>query len=218
MKIIPRLPRHGVPQQFKTTGRPRSGAWKFETGSRLLGVECGDTSALLSYALVHLVNFPKFTAGWWCGRMARSSRDGCGSRAAGGRSLWTLLLVRGPSTMSCGTNGGFALTHTARVQRTSGGTFTAAEVRSLVEAFTYFCWLCAEARCGPVLPVGFDGQDRAVWSRWNPTRTEPHHRRLRRPQARQPLARAADDGGRARLRTRRLNRPLIWCRRHGRGR
>jgi hypothetical protein len=69
-------------------------------------------------------------------------------------------------------NGGFGLTHTARVQRTSGGTFTAVEVNTLVEAFTYFCWLCAEARCGPFLPVGFDGQDSAVWSRWNPTRTE----------------------------------------------
>jgi hypothetical protein len=68
--------------------------------------------------------------------------------------------------------GGFGLTHTARVERKSGGIFNPAEVKGLVEAFTYFCRLCAEARCGPLLPVGFDDQDRAVWSRWNPTRTE----------------------------------------------
>ena len=58
------------------------------------------------------------------------------------------------------------------MQRTSGGTFIAAELNTFVEAFTYLCWLCAEARCGPLLPVGFDGQGSAVWSQWNPTRTE----------------------------------------------
>ncbi len=98
-------------------------------------------------------------------RQSRTTRGGPRSALQGFETGSQLLGVEKE-------NGGFGLTHTARVQRTSGGTFTAAKVNTLVEAFTYFCWLCAEARCGPLLPVGFDGQDSAVWSRWNPTRTE----------------------------------------------
>jgi hypothetical protein len=69
-------------------------------------------------------------------------------------------------------NRGFGLTHTARVQRTSGELFTVKELVTLVEAFTFFCWLCTETRCGPLLPVGFDSRGNAAWSRWSPTRTE----------------------------------------------
>lgn len=69
-------------------------------------------------------------------------------------------------------SGGFALTHTARVEQPSGGPCTVAALTELVEAFTFFCWLCTESRCGPILPVGLDDQEHAVWSRWNPTVTE----------------------------------------------
>jgi hypothetical protein len=45
---------------------------------------------------------------------------------------------------------------------------------AIVEAFTYFCWLCAETRCGPVLPVGYDDTGTAVWARWDAPWIEPY--------------------------------------------
>jgi hypothetical protein len=173
VKIAPLTPPRMVPRQSKTTrGGPRSAPQGFETGSQLLGIECGDAFGSLSHALLHVANFPKLHGpyvAWPDGSIVPGRL-----RFEGGG--WTIVAdpVPGTGTLhdELQKNGGFGLTHTARVQRTSGGTFTAPEVKTLVEAFTYFCWLCAEARCGPLLPVGFDGHDNAVWSRWNPTRTE----------------------------------------------
>jgi hypothetical protein len=106
VEIIPRLPQHRVPKQFKTTGGgPRSGFCKFETGTPLLSVECGDTSALLSYALIHLVNFPKLHGRmvvWPDGSMVPGRL-----RFEGGG--WTIVVDpvpgRGVCTMNCGTTG-----------------------------------------------------------------------------------------------------------------
>ena len=69
--------------------------------------------------------------------------------------------------------GGFAITHVARVERPSGGTFSVGELEEFTEAFSHFWRLCAEARCGPAFPVGFDTQGHPAWSRWHPTGTEP---------------------------------------------
>jgi hypothetical protein len=173
VNLVPQIPTCLVPPQAKTTrGGSRSASQRFETDTHLLDVECGDASVPLSYALLHIANFPKLhgpSVKWPDGTMAPGRL-----RFEGGG--WTILMDRVPGTWTLHdelkANGGFGLTHTARVQRTSGKTFTAAELKSFVEAFNYFCWLCAETRCGPVFPVGFDSQDSAVWSRWNPTRTE----------------------------------------------
>ena len=171
--ITPRIPKHRVPPQSKTAHRGRQVAPpSFETSTHLLDFTCGHSSPPLSSAVLHVANFPRLhgrPVAWPDGSMraARLLFEGGG---------WTILLdeVQGAQELvkDLKENGGFALTHTARVKRTSGETFTPAELWGLVEAFTYFCWLCAEARCGPMLPVGFDNHDRAVWSRWHPSRTE----------------------------------------------
>lgn len=171
--ITPRTPRQSVPRQAKTTrGGPRTAATSFETGSHLLNYECGDGAAGLSHGLLHVANFPRLhgrPVAWPDGSVdpGRLLFEGGG---------WTITLD--PVQHIAGlekelkADGGFALTHTAKVERTSGATFTSAELQDLTHAFTFFCWLCTEARCGPMLPVGFDDQSRALWARWNPTRTE----------------------------------------------
>lgn len=171
--ITPRTPRRTVPRQSKTTrGGPRNAATSFEASSHLLNYECGDGAATLSHALLHLANFPRFhgrLVGWPDGSQdpGRLLFEGAG---------WTITLdpVYNGAVLEkeLKNDGGFALTHTAKVVRTSGATFTSAELQELINAFTFFCWLCTEARCGPMLPVGFDDQGRARWARWNPTRTE----------------------------------------------
>ena len=171
--ITPRMVRQTVPRQSKTTsGGPQSVEMSFETGSHLLNYECGDGAAPLSHGLLHLANFPRLhgrPVGW----PDRSVDPGRLLFDGGG---WTIVLdpVHNVADLEreLKKGGGFALTHTAKVQRTSGATFTSAELRELTDAFTFFCWLCIEARCGPMLPVGFDGQGQARWAWWNPTRTE----------------------------------------------
>ena len=170
--ITPRTPQRSVPRQSKTTrGGPRNATTTFETGSHLLHYDCGDTAAALTHGLLHVANFPRFhgrRVAWPDGSLdpGRLLFEG------GGWSI-TLDPVQHGADLEANLkdNGGFALTHIARVERTSGARFTSAELQDLTEAFTFFCWLCAEARCGPMLPVGFD-QSRAVWARWHPTRTE----------------------------------------------
>lgn len=171
--ITPWTPRRTVPRQSKTTrGGLRNPETSFETGSHLLNYECGDGTAALAHGLLHLANFPRLhgrPVGW-----PDSSMDAGRLLFEGGG--WTIVLDPvhngGELEKELKQDGGFAFTHTARVMRTSGETFTSSELRDLTEAFTFFCWLCTEARCGPMLPVGFDAEGQARWARWNPTRTE----------------------------------------------
>src|ERR1039457_2431980 len=171
--IVPRTPDDHVPAQPKTApGGSRTAGTLFQTGRKLLSYECGDPAAQLSHALLHIANFPRLH-----GRVVRWP-DGS---AAPGRLVfesdhWRIVMDEvqdaDAAVKELNSSGGFAFTHTARVEHLSGGTFTVPALAELVEAFTFFCWLCTEARCGPMLPVGFNGQGRAVWSRWNPTVTE----------------------------------------------
>lgn len=171
--IVPRTPDDHVSAQSKTMrGGPRSAGTSFETGRRLASHECGDPAAQLSHALLHITNFPRLhgrVVTWPDGTVAagRLVFEGGG---------WRIVMdeVQGADAVvkELNDSGGFALTHTARVEQQSGGTFTVAALAELLEAFTFFCWLCTEARCGPMLPVGFDDQGHAVWSRWNPAVTE----------------------------------------------
>ena len=171
--VTPRTPRQTVPRQSKTTrGGPRDAEMSFETGSHLLDYECGDGAAALSHGLLHLANFPRFH-----GRPVRwpdGSLDPGRLLFEGGG--WTIVLdpVQNGADLEreLKNDGGFALTHTARAQRTSGAPFTSAELQEITDALTFFCWLCTEARCGPMLPVGFDGRGQARSARWSPTRTE----------------------------------------------
>jgi hypothetical protein len=140
--ITPRTPRDTVPRQAKTTrGGPRKAGTSFETTRHLLHYECGDGSAALSHALLHLANFPRLHGGvvaWPDG----SVTSGRLLFQGGG---WTIVLdpVRNGAELDeqLAEDGGFALTHTARVSRSSGETFTSTELWDLTEAFTFFCWL-----------------------------------------------------------------------------
>jgi hypothetical protein len=171
--ITPRTPERTVPRQSKTTrGGPRNAETSFETGDHLRSYECGDSAADLSYGLLHLANFPSLhgRSVEWPDRSVVSGRllfEGGG---------WAIMLDPVHNVVDfekeLKKDGGFALTHVAKVERTSGASFTSAELRELTDAFTFFCWLCLEARCGPMLPVGFDGQGQARWARWSPSRTE----------------------------------------------
>jgi hypothetical protein len=174
VQMIPALPTRAVPRQREHGhSGPLTASQGFETSAPLRAMECGDPGSQLSRALLHIANFPALNGPpvrWPDGSIipGRLTFEGAG---------WTVLMDPAPGTSALHQelkkNRGFGLAHTACVQRTSGELFTVKELVAFVEAFTFFCWLCTETRCGPLLPVGFDGQGNAVWSRWSPTRTEP---------------------------------------------
>jgi hypothetical protein len=129
---------------------------------------------LLSHALIHIGNFPLFIGrpiSWPDGSIvgARLFFEGGGWRITLDHAAGAIELDR-----TLREHGGFALTHIARVERANGDKFSVAQLQELVEAFTYFCWLCAESKCGPLLPVGFNDRGRAVWSRWDAPWIEPY--------------------------------------------
>jgi hypothetical protein len=164
----PRISLRHVPTQVKPRKpRPVASGSAFENSFPMRRLECGDHRKQLAYALLHVANLPQFLGRpiTWA---TRSSRAGRLLFEGGGWSV-TLDPVELASELEdvLKRKGGYALTNTARVERTSGATFTSAELKSFSEAFTYFCWLCAEMRCGPVLPVGFDHRSRAIWSDWS---------------------------------------------------
>jgi hypothetical protein len=164
----PQTPARHVPKQLNALRRSRAtGPSSFETSLRLRSFECGDATVPLSYALLHVANFPLLH-----GRPI-SWPDGC---VASGRlhfegEGWRITLdqVKGASDLEkkLASNGGFGLTHVARVERVSGNAFTASDLKAVTQAFMYFCWLCAARRAGPVLPVGFDAEDAPVWADWD---------------------------------------------------
>lgn len=176
VQAIPLIPKNIVPPPVKprsSSRRPRGGGSSFDASFRLPGLDCGDNSAALSSALLHVANLPLFL-----GRpISWSDRSMSAARLVFEGGGWRITLdhVKGASALehALREGGGFALTHVARVERISGSPFNTTDLRALVEAFTYFCWLCAESKCGPVLPVGFDDRGEAVWSRWDSPWIEP---------------------------------------------
>jgi hypothetical protein len=125
------------------------------------GRRCGDVR--LAVAPLHIAK-PQLTVRTWRTRWLDRCRT-----AAVQRRGWTICVIRTGHRLlprrEQGRTGGSGW-HTARVQRTSGGT------RSPRQPCRGVRISAALPERAALLPVGFDSHDNAVWSRWNPTRTE----------------------------------------------
>jgi len=171
--LVPRLPPRHVPRQGQRRATSLSRP-SLETSRTLQDLRVGSEASRLSSALAHLVNFPRLV-----GRPIRWP-DGsvAAARLAFTAAGWTIVLDQlhdcSERLMQVQANGGYAFTHVARLTRTDGSTFSPQQLIDILEAFAFFCWLCAECRGGPVLPVGFDARNRPVWSRWVIPWLEPY--------------------------------------------
>jgi hypothetical protein len=68
--------------------------------------------------------------------------------------------------------GGYAATHTGRLEREDGSTFSRDVAVEMLDGLYWFFSFVAGSPCGPFLPVGFDLHGHAAWSRWGvPTTT-----------------------------------------------
>ena len=77
-----------------------------------------------------------------------------------------------------GEHGGHAVTHTCSLERRDRRPFAFARCQELLTCLTWCLWFCRAAAPSVVVPVGFDTNDRATWSRWAAPHTDPlpdHH-------------------------------------------
>ena len=63
-------------------------------------------------------------------------------------------------------NGGYAITHVGRFERTNGESFNAEAAREFLGLLCYFLSFCRGMWIPPILPVGFDSKGTRVWEEW----------------------------------------------------
>lgn len=77
-----------------------------------------------------------------------------------------------------GERAGYAITHTCSLERRDKRPFAFARCQELLTCLTWCLWFCRASAPAVLLPVGFDSNDRARWSRWVTPHTDPfpdHH-------------------------------------------
>lgn len=160
----PELPPDRVPSppRNRRSGATRQGShWQ----TRSLHLEVGDGGARLVRGLLHLVNWPdlhgaevRYPGGSTPGRYLLE----CDRWAITVDRMW-----RADGRMKAAAiTGGYAMSHVAEVRRRGGETFGPPDLRELDEAASYVGSFAHGFRCGGVLPVGFDDEGRARWSKW----------------------------------------------------
>jgi hypothetical protein len=124
----------------------------------------------LSYLMFHLINFQDFRGTsisvatsevrrFWCGRVVLE---------AGGWivTIDTLESLR-DIMKSLKDQGGYAITHVGKFERSDKGAFTAEKAEDILTALYHFLSFSSGGlRTLPILPVGYDVNGENVWERW----------------------------------------------------
>jgi hypothetical protein len=159
------VPEHGV--TTKATLR------KVVTGDRLNYLEGNldpydiGTGDQLSYIILHIVNFPAYIGTWienascgWAGRLTLISEQ----------QNWKLTIDAPYNCKDIQTNldsqGGYAITNTAKLERNNGEMFTAQQAEEIMIGLCYFLSFVAGRWVSPILPVGFDANNNKIWEKW----------------------------------------------------
>jgi len=162
---LPMLP--WVPDPPETVPEASTASWLGPVG----GCIAGETKAARAVTF-HLVNFTDLLGGpitdgtnTWSGRLVASPGP------------WTITvdarLDLADSLRTMGHRGGYAITHTCRLERRDGRDFSFARSEQLLTCLTWCLWFCRASAPGVVLPVGFDRENRAIWSRWAAPHIDP---------------------------------------------
>lgn len=69
--------------------------------------------------------------------------------------------------------GGYAVTHVGRLQKTDLRSFDVEEVKQLCGKLYTYLSFCRGAFCGPILLTGHDREEKVVWKDWSRYRTDP---------------------------------------------
>lgn len=72
----------------------------------------------------------------------------------------------GELTRQLETSRGYGLTHVGELKRSDGAAFLPSIAKPILEALHYFLSFAQGSFTGPILPVGYDRNDEAIWTQW----------------------------------------------------
>ncbi|HEY8985309.1 MAG TPA: hypothetical protein VIU15_37755 [Streptomyces sp.] len=146
------------------------------------GTSYGDPTAPLDRLVAHWFNLPR-----WHGSAHLEARaaDGTPRLVPAGRSVyeadeWRITLDVRPDHEAVFSDvrraDVYVMTHVMEIRRLDGTTFTAAEVTPVLSALHVGLSFALGRWVAPVLPVGLNDQEHAVWGQWSPMLCDPARR------------------------------------------
>lgn len=124
------------------------------------------TGKELAHVLFHLTNFHDFIG-------CSVSPDSRNCRVVLEAKGWKIT-IDAPNKLrklveSLEAQGGYAITHVGKLERSDGTEFPAKEAQELLEALSYFFSFARGFRSTAILPVGFDASGNRAWEKWDPS-------------------------------------------------
>ncbi|MFB2974316.1 hypothetical protein ACE1CD_35755 [Aerosakkonema sp. BLCC-F183] len=128
----------------------------------------------LSYVIFHLTNFHRFV-----GRCISAKISGVKDRYRGRLHIeadgWTVTIDTLPNDIirSLESQGGYAITHVGKLERSDKSAFTSDDANNFLEALSYFLSFSRGFWIAPLLQVGHKIKDEKVWEKWNFPKVSP---------------------------------------------
>lgn len=153
-------------------------AWREDGGSVAVTGHCNDTIVTgggvnLQHVVFHLVNFSETADGVIGEETPQETHEWLG-RATAEFDGWKLTIDTLRSYKELKTalkaQGGFAITHAARLERVDSSAFSVAQAKQVLDALFWFFSLSRGFWSPPIFPVGFDGNQNVVWQEWQALR------------------------------------------------
>jgi hypothetical protein len=129
----------------------------------------------ISYLIFHITNFHDYmgenvqnSSIQWTGRLLLEAHN------------WRVTIdslepkLRKELISSLEDEGGYAFTHTAKLERIDDHLFTPKEALDILSGLSYFLAFVRGMWVGPFFPVGFDSSDHCIWEQWNFYKASPY--------------------------------------------
>ena len=125
------------------------------------------SSQELSYLIFHITNFHGYIGDIiqstcsWKGRLLLEANG------------WRVIIdsleprILAKLSKSLEDEGGYGITHVAKIERIDNLTFTPEEALDLLNGFRFFLSFSAGIWVTPMFPIGFDSNNKRVWEQWN---------------------------------------------------
>jgi hypothetical protein len=156
-----------LPEPPQTPSKVGSASWHGPVRGCVVGKAAAATTVTF-----HLINFVSMHGG-----VITDAKDAWSGRVVATAGPWVVTIDARPDLSEIMTamrdRGGYAVTHTCRLERHDGRRFSVDRCEQLLTCLTWCLWFCRAAASAVILPVGFDKDDRAMWSRWSAPHADP---------------------------------------------
>jgi hypothetical protein len=129
----------------------------------------------ISCLVFNIANFHDYI-----GEVVQNSSSSWTGRLSLSTSIWYVAIdslepmLRKSLFKSLKDDGGYAITHTAKLEKVGGQPFTPEEALEILEGLSYFLSFIRGMWTGPLLSVGFDSESNRIWEQWNFYKVSPY--------------------------------------------